>query len=115
MSLKKAYIERVSDEELKRKMSASGALLIRGMKACGKTQSAKQFAASMVSFDQNEQVSLLMETAPQRLLLGDAPHLIDEWQEYPKIWNYVRHEVDLRNKTAQFILTGSSKPEERMV
>ena len=112
MSLKKAYIERVSDEELKRKMSASGALLIRGMKACGKTQSAKQFAASMVSFDQNEQVSLLMETAPQRLLLGDAPRLIDEWQEYPKIWNYVRHEVDLRNKTAQFILTGSSKPEE---
>jgi predicted AAA+ superfamily ATPase len=112
MSLKNAYIERVSDEELKRKMNASGALLIRGMKACGKTQSANQFAASMVSFDQNEQVSLLMETAPQRLLLGDAPRLIDEWQEYPKIWNYVRHEVDLRNKTAQFILTGSSKPEE---
>jgi hypothetical protein len=38
--------------------------------------------------------------------------LIDEWQEYPKIWNYVRHEVDQRNKTAQFILTGSSNPEE---
>jgi predicted AAA+ superfamily ATPase len=82
------------------------------MKACGKTQSAKQFANSTISFDQDEQVPLLMETAPQRLLLGDVPRLIDEWQEYPKIWNYVRHEVDNRNQTAQFILTGSSNPEE---
>lgn len=112
MSSKPSYIARISDEELKRKLNASGALLIRGMKACGKTQSAKQLAASMISFDRDEQVPLLMETAPQRLLLGDAPRLIDEWQEYPKIWNYVRHEVDLQNKTAQFILTGSSNPEE---
>jgi uncharacterized protein len=112
MSLKNTYIERISDAELKRKLNASGALLIRGMKACGKTQSAKQLASSMISFDQDEQVPLLMETAPQRLLIGGVPRLIDEWQEYPKIWNYVRHEVDQRNKTAQFILTGSSNPEE---
>jgi predicted AAA+ superfamily ATPase len=112
MSSKLSYIARISDEELKRKLNASGALLIRGMKACGKTHSAKQLAASIISFDQDEQVPLLMETAPQRLLLGEAPRLIDEWQEYPKIWNYVRHEVDQRNKTAQFILTGSSNPEE---
>ena len=112
MSSQLSYIARISDEELKRKLNASGALLIRGMKACGKTQSAKQLAASIISFDQDEQVPLLMETAPQRLLHGDAPRLIDEWQEYPKIWNYVRHEVDQRNKTAQFILTGSSNPEE---
>ena len=112
MSTELSYIARISDEELKRKLNASGALLIRGMKACGKTQSAKQLAASIISFDQDEQVPLLMETAPQRLLLGEAPRLIDEWQEYPKIWNYVRHEVDHRNKTAQFILTGSSNPEE---
>lgn len=112
MSFKNTYIERISDAELKRKLNASGALLIRGMKACGKTQSAKQLASSMISFDQDEQVPLLMETAPQRLLIGGVPRLIDEWQEYPKIWNYVRHEVDQRNKTAQFILTGSSNPEE---
>ena len=112
MSSELSYIKRISDEELKRKLNASGALLIRGLKACGKTQSAKQLAASIISFDQDEQVPLLMESAPERLLLGDTPRLIDEWQEYPKIWNYVRHEVDQRNKTAQFILTGSSNPEE---
>ena len=112
MQRKQSYTQRISDAELERKLEASGALLIRGMKACGKTASAKQFANSVVAFDQDDQVALLMQTAPQRLLLGDTPRLIDEWQEYPKIWNYVRHEVDNRNETAQFILTGSANPEE---
>ena len=112
MKEKRKYFSRISDEELKNKLDASGALLIRGMKACGKTESAKQFAKSIVSFDQDEQVSMLMQTAPQRLLLGETPRLFDEWQEFPKIWSYVRHEVDDRNEVAQFILTGSANPEE---
>lgn len=106
------YISRISDSELHRKLNASGAVLIRGMKACGKTESAKQFASSIIEFDQDEQVPLFMEAAPERLLIGETPRLIDEWQEYPKIWNYVRHEVDNRHKSAQFILTGSANPEE---
>lgn len=112
MTASKPYIKRISDSELQRKLNASGVLLIRGMKACGKTESAKQFASSSIAFDQDTQVPLLMDTAPQRLLTGDTPRLIDEWQEYPKIWNHVRHEVDKRNQEAQFILTGSSNPEE---
>jgi len=112
MQRKQLYNPRITDAELERKLNASGALLIRGMKACGKTESAKKFASSVVAFDQDPQVSLFMETAPQRLLLGETPRLIDEWQEYPKIWNYVRHEVDDRNDIAQFILTGSANPEE---
>lgn len=108
------YINRISDSELQLKIESSGALLIRGIKACGKTESAKQFAKSIIQLDQDEQVSLLMETAPKRLLLGETPRLIDEWQEYPKIWNYVRHEVDNRKETAQFILTGSSNPDEEV-
>jgi predicted AAA+ superfamily ATPase len=38
--------------------------------------------------------------------------LIDEWQEQPKLWNYIRHEIDNRKQTAQFILTGSANPVE---
>jgi hypothetical protein len=34
------YFSRISDGELKDKLEAFGALLIRGMKACGKTESA---------------------------------------------------------------------------
>jgi uncharacterized protein len=106
------YYSRISDIELQRKLESSGALLIRGIKACGKTESAKQFAKSVLELDQDEQVPLLMETAPNRLLSGKTPRLIDEWQEYPKIWNYIRHEVDKRQEPSQFILTGSSNPEE---
>ncbi len=106
------YLNRITDDELQRKLDSAGALLIRGAKACGKSESAKQFSQSILEIDQDEQVPLLMTTAPNRLLLGKTPRLIDEWQEYPKIWNYVRHEVDKRKQSAQFILTGSANPEE---
>jgi hypothetical protein len=69
---KSDYIPRITDAELQRKLAASGAILIRGMKACGKTESAKQFASSMIAFDRDEQVPLLMEIAPNRKLLGFA-------------------------------------------
>lgn len=49
-------------------------------------------------------MQLLFDTAPKRLLMGETPRLIDEWQIIPKIWDYIRHEVDARKKTAQFIL-----------
>ena len=32
------YKDRITDKELQRKLSASGAVLIRGAKACGKTE-----------------------------------------------------------------------------
>jgi predicted AAA+ superfamily ATPase len=106
------YKNRISDEELQRKLSASGAVLIRGAKACGKTESAKQLANSVLHLDRDEQAQLLFDTAPKRLLLGDTPRLIDEWQVIPKLWDHVRHEIDDRKKNAQFILTGSANPEE---
>lgn len=106
------YKHRIIDTELERKLSASGAVLIRGAKACGKTESAKQLAKSILQVDQDEQVELLMETSPKRLLTGETPRLIDEWQVQPKLWNYIRHEIDSRKQTGQFILTGSANPEE---
>ncbi|MDR1342443.1 MAG: DUF4143 domain-containing protein [Prevotellaceae bacterium] len=108
------YIKRISDSELQRKLNSSGAILVRGAKACGKTESAKQVARSILSIDRDEQVSALMSTAPRRLLLGETPRLIDEWQVQPKLWSYIRHEIDDRRQTAQFILTGSANPEENV-
>lgn len=77
------YRKRISDAELQRKLEASGAVLIRGAKACGKTESAKQFAKSIIQVDRDEQVQLLFDTAPKRLLMGETPRLIDEWQVIP--------------------------------
>jgi predicted AAA+ superfamily ATPase len=107
-----SYLKRITDEELAEKLSASGAALIKGPKSCGKTETAKQFAKSMVEIDRDPQVPIIMATNPQLLLAGDTPRLIDEWQEQPLIWNYIRHEVDDRKAKGQFILTGSANPND---
>jgi uncharacterized protein len=108
------YIHRIVEEDLSRKLSASGAVLVKGPKSCGKTETSKQFAKSILEMDRDEQVPAIMATNPKLLLLGDTPRLIDEWQEQPKIWNYVRHEVDDRQTKGQFILTGSSNPNDEV-
>jgi predicted AAA+ superfamily ATPase len=107
-----SYLKRITDEELAEKLSASGAVLIKGPKSCGKTETAKQFAKSMVEIDRDPQVPIIMATNPQLLLAGNTPRLIDEWQEQPLIWNYIRHEVDDRKAKGQFILTGSANPND---
>jgi hypothetical protein len=38
----------------------------------------------------------LAETNVKRLLQGDNPRLIDEWQIAPQIWDAVRFETDHR-------------------
>lgn len=106
------YVTRIIEDEIKNKLEASGALLIRGPKACGKTETALQLAASVLRVDQDEQVPYLMDADPKRLLSGEVPRLIDEWQEQPKLWNYIRHEIDARKAKSQFILTGSSTPDD---
>ncbi|MGF1586286.1 MAG: ATP-binding protein [Bacteroidales bacterium] len=106
------YINRIIEIDLLEKLSASGAVLIKGPKSCGKTETAKQFAKSVVEMDRDKQVPVIMATNPQLLLVGNTPRLIDEWQEQPEIWNYVRHEVDDRKAKGHFILTGSANPND---
>jgi len=104
------YVPRIIEAELSEKLSASGAVLIKGPKSCGKTATASQYAKSKLEMDRDPQVPVIMATNPQLLLSGNTPRLIDEWQEHPEIWNYVRHEVDDRKAKGQFILTGSANP-----
>ena len=109
-----SYIQRIVEEDLLAKMMASGAVLIKGPKSCGKTETATRYAKSVLRMDRDPQVSVIMATNPQLLLEGANPRLIDEWQEQPEIWNYVRHEVDNRKSKGLFILTGSANPPENV-
>ncbi len=102
------YLARFADSLLEDRLRSSGAVLIRGPKGCGKTETAKQKAMSIARMDIDETIRVRMEVDPSLVLEGEVPRLIDEWQEYPLIWNHVRHEVDTRKKKGQFILTGSS-------
>lgn len=108
------YKLRIIESEILQKLNASGAVLIKGPKSSGKTETAKQFAKSMLQVDRDEQVPIIMSINPERLLAGETPRLLDEWQEQPKLWNYVRHEIDERQKKGQFILTGSANPDEEI-
>lgn len=109
-----SYIKRLVEDDLMAKMAASGAVLIKGPKSCGKTETASQYAKSVLKMDRDPQVSVIMATNPQLLLEGETPRLIDEWQEHPEIWNYLRHEVDKRKSKGIFILTGSANPPENV-
>jgi len=104
------YMPRLADREISASLSSSGAVLIRGPKACGKTFTAQRFAASEVFVETDRRVPGYMDADPSLVLRGEAPRLIDEWQAYPELWNYVRREVDRRRAKGQFILTGSANP-----
>lgn len=107
------YKPRIVDEILIKKLESKGAVLIEGPKWCGKTTTALRQAKSVLRMDnplEKEQNLRLSKLNPQRLLIGDNPRLIDEWQIAPTLWDTVRYEVDQRGKMGQFILTGSAVP-----
>ena len=51
---------------------------------------------------------LAAQAMPSTLLQGETPHLIDEWQVAPVLWDAVRFAVDQRGGMGHFILTGSA-------
>lgn len=105
-----AYIKRVVDAELHERLSSAGAVVIEGPKACGKTETAMQMAASSVFLDLDSAARASVDIDPRLPLSGATPRLVDEWQIAPAIWNGVRREVDARKLPGQFILTGSATP-----
>ncbi len=107
------YKPRIADKLLEDALESKGAVLIQGPKWCGKTTTAMQIAKSAVRMDDPKKNYVeLAGVQPSYILEGDVPHLIDEWQLYPKLWDAVRFEVDSRQEFGQFILTGSSVPPE---
>ena len=111
----KEYRARIVDDMLKDKLESKGAVVIEGPKWCGKTTTAMQVAGSILRMDEpskRETNIQMSEIDPGRLLKGNVPRLIDEWQIAPKLWDAARYEVDTRGEEGQFILTGSAVPIE---
>jgi uncharacterized protein len=104
------YVPRIVDAELRDRLKANGAVVIEGPKACGKTETARQQAASEVLLDVDPAAQRAAEIDPGLVLDGETPRLIDEWQIVPAVWNHVRREVDSRGRPGQFLLTGSATP-----
>lgn len=104
------YVPRIVDTELAERLAASGVVVIEGPKACGKTETARQRAASEVLLDIDVNARQAAALDPSLLLPGERPRLIDEWQVETAIWNHVRRAVDDEQRPGMFILTGSSVP-----
>ncbi len=114
----KSYIPRLCDGELQLALQSSGAVLIEGAKWCGKTSTASRASRSVLYMqdpDYTGSYLAMADTKPSLLLKGATPRLIDEWQMAPVLWDAVRFEVDKREKTGQFILTGSSVPSDNVI
>nr|WP_320059750.1 DUF4143 domain-containing protein [uncultured Bacteroides sp.] len=111
--MQEGYKIRIADAILARKLAGKGAVLIEGPKWCGKTTTAEQHARSVIYMADNKRKNTYLQLAdidPDSLLEGDTPHLIDEWQVAPKLWDAVRFAVDHRKGLGHFILTGSAVP-----
>lgn len=108
------YRPRVVERQLDRRLSATGAVVIEGPKACGKTETARRFAASEVLLDVDEDARRAIAIDPSLILSGPTPRLIDEWQVEPSIWNHIRRAIDDRREPGQFLLTGSAVPTDEI-
>lgn len=111
----KKYRNRIADALLAEKLSYMGAVLVQGAKWCGKTTTCEQIAKSvfyMGDAEHHGEYVTLAKVNPKAILSGEAPHLIDEWQEAPQLWDAVRFAVDHGEGFGRFILTGSAVPPE---
>ena len=109
----KNYKRRIADRLLKNKLEGKGAVLVEGPKWCGKTTTCEQIAKTILYLSdpaKQPQYLAMADMDPKRLLKGETPLLLDEWQLAPKLWDAIRFEVDHRDDLGQFILTGSAVP-----
>ncbi len=99
------------EAEIDDALARRGAVLIEGVRWCGKTWAALRFSHSALRLD-DEDALLLAQADPAAALAGETPRLVDEWQNAPHLWNRIRRECDERAQPGQFILTGSASPGE---
>ena len=105
------YRKRIVDEILDLKLSSSAAVLVEGPKWCGKTTTCLQVAKSCVFMDEPTKRTQNMELAtiaPEKILSGGYPRLIDEWQIAPQLWDAIRYKADRESIIGGYMITGSA-------
>ena len=106
------YRPRIVDGRVDKLLKSFGGLEITGAKWCGKTWTALAHAKSYDSLMEATALDAA-RTDPSLVLMGDEPHLVDEWQEVPAIWDAARNHIDRNaNRKGELILTGSARPKD---
>lgn len=116
MLIKDGYKKRLVEKSLDKYLETFGAVCVQGPKMCGKTWASLSRANSVIYIGDhrnNFQNRTLAQIDPSLVLEGERPHLVDEWQEVPGIWDAVRFKVDEDGAKGAYILTGSSTPKHK--
>ena len=103
------YISRIVDDELDELVAGLPAISIEGPRAVGKTETALRRAGTVHRLDDALHQEIL-RAEPGRIVTGEPPILIDEWQRMPYSWDLVRRAVDRDPAAGRFLLTGSAAP-----
>ena len=109
------YIDRIVDAKLERLLGLFGAVEVAGTMWCGKTWTSLSFSESVTRIGLAGPRAAA-EADPSTALIGARPHLVDEWQDVPAIWDEVRTAVDAEAASqGSFILTESAEPNKDKV
>jgi uncharacterized protein len=103
------YRSRVIDAELDEFLVGLPAVSIEGPRGVGKTVTAERRAATVYRLDDSDEF-LIAQADSSRLVGGQPPILIDEWQRLPESFDRVRRAVDDGAAAGSFLLTGSATP-----
>ncbi|MDR3206101.1 MAG: DUF4143 domain-containing protein [Candidatus Methanoplasma sp.] len=103
------YRPRIIDSCISEKLRAFGGVLITGPRSCGKSWTGINHSRS-ATFMGDEDANRSVALNPQSALEGEYPHLVDEWQDVPKLWDVARRNIDLAHKKGMYVFTGSSVP-----
>lgn len=104
------YLWRVADSMVREALAAAPMVVVEGARGVGKSWTGLRHASSEVRLDRDPDMARVAALWPDRVLEGDRPRLVDEWQLAPGLWNFARHLVDAEPGTGRFILTGSAHP-----
>lgn len=102
-------MKRIVRDNIDAKMSSSKAVLIRGVRGCGKTELANEYANSVLDMNDNNLVHIAY-AKPDILLDSKKPVLIKDYGKAPELLDTVKK---ISNKNGDYILTNSYNLKEK--
>lgn len=103
------YFYRLAEKTLMENLDSSGCVLVKGPKFCGKSTMCEKYAKSVTALKTTNAIELA-KSDPKLALAGARPHLVDEWQKAPEIWNLIKDDLDKDYQFGKYIITGSTTP-----
>ncbi|MCL2782118.1 MAG: DUF4143 domain-containing protein [Actinomycetia bacterium] len=105
------YKARLVDNVLAQALAGLPAVMVTGLRACGKTTTARRHVAQVVRLDRPAEAFAFQADPDAALAQASEPVLFDEWQQAPGVLGAVKRALDDDAfAPGRFVLTGSALP-----